>query len=111
MQKKNVFLMSIMMCLCTSMMAQVTTSAMSGKVTLEGTGEELIGATVQAVHEPSGTTYSAVTNVNGRFNIQGMRTGGPYAVTVSYVGHQTKTYKDITLQLERKQVYLSEDML
>ena len=104
--------MSMMMCLCTSIMAQVTTSAMSGKVTLEGTGEELIGATVQAVHEPSGTTYSAVTNVNGRFNIQGMRTGGPYAVTVSYVGHQTKTYKDITLQLGEVYnlgVTLSED--
>ncbi|KGF33906.1 TonB-dependent receptor [Hoylesella buccalis] len=112
MQKKIVFLVSMMMCLCTSMMAQVTTSAMSGKVTLEGTGEELIGATVQAVHEPSGTTYSAVTNVNGRFNIQGMRTGGPYAVTVSYVGHQTKIYKDITLQLGEVYnlgVTLSED--
>jgi hypothetical protein len=112
MQKKIVFLVSMMMCLCTSMMAQVTTSAMSGKVTLEGTGEELIGATVQAVHEPSGTTYSAVTNVNGRFNIQGMRTGGPYAVTVSYVGYQTKTYKDITLQLGEVYnlgVTLSED--
>ena len=112
MQKKIVFLMSMMMCLCTSMMAQVTTSAMSGKVTLEGTGDELIGATVQAVHEPSGTTYSAVTNVNGRFNIQGMRTGGPYAVTVSYVGHQTKTYKGITLQLGEVYnlgVTLSED--
>lgn len=112
MQKKIVFLVSMMMCLCTSMMAQVTTSAMSGKVTLEGTGEELIGATVQAVHEPSGTTYSAVTNVNGRFNIQGMRTGGPYAVTVSYVGYQTKIYKDITLQLGEVYnlgVTLSED--
>lgn len=112
MQKKIVFLVSMMMYLCTSMMAQVTTSAMSGKVTLEGTGEELIGATVQAVHEPSGTTYSAVTNVNGRFNIQGMRTGGPYAVTVSYVGHQTKIYKDITLQLGEVYnlgVTLSED--
>lgn len=112
MQKKIVLLMSMLMCLCTSMMAQVTTSAMSGKVTLEGTGEELIGATVQAVHEPSGTTYSAVTNVNGRFNIQGMRTGGPYAVTVSYVGYQTKIYKDITLQLGEVYnlgVTLSED--
>jgi hypothetical protein len=33
------------------------------------------------------------------FAIQGMRTGGPYNVTVSYIGHQTKTFKGIVLQL------------
>ena len=25
-------------------------------------------------------------NVDGRFSLQGMRTGGPYKVTISYVG-------------------------
>ncbi len=80
-------------------LAQVTTSSMAGKVTLEGSQEEIIGATVVAVHEPSGTRYTAVTNASGMFTIQGMRTGGPYAVTVSYIGHQTKTLKNITLVL------------
>jgi hypothetical protein len=80
-------------------MAQVTTSALSGMVTMQDTKEEVIGATVQAIHEPSGTKYAAVTNVNGRFTIQGMRSGGPYTVTVSYIGYETKTFKDITLQL------------
>ena len=101
-----------MMIVCHSIMAQVTTSSMSGRVTLKETGEELIGATIQAVHMPSGTSYGAVTNANGRFNIQGMRTGGPYKVTVSYVGHQTKTYTDIKLQLAEVynlNVELSED--
>ena len=81
------------------MVAQVTTSSMAGKVTLEGSEETIIGATVAAVHEPSGTRYTAVTNVNGMFTIQGMRTGGPYDVTVSYIGFQTKTFKGIVLQL------------
>lgn len=112
MQKRILFLMSMMMIVCHSIMAQVTTSSMSGRVTLKETGEELIGATIQAVHMPSGTSYGAVTNANGRFNIQGMRTGGPYKVTVSYVGHQTKTYTDIKLQLAEVynlNVELSED--
>ncbi len=99
MQKKLRLLLTLLLLATTSLMAQVTTSSMSGKVTLEGSNEELIGATVQAVHEPSGTSYGAVTNVDGRFNIQGMRTGGPYKVTISYIGYQSKSYKDIKLQL------------
>lgn len=46
--------------------AQVTTSAISGKVTDEQ-NETVIGATVIAIHEPSGTQYGAVTNVDGRY--------------------------------------------
>ena len=112
MQKRLFFLISLLLWLSTTVMAQVTTSSMSGKVVLQGTNEEIIGATVQAVHEPSGTRYATVTNSNGRFNIQGMRVGGPYTVTVSYVGHQTKTFKGIKLQLGEiynLEVWLSED--
>ena len=98
MRKKLCFLMAIML-YCTTAMAQVTTSSMSGKVTMKDSGEEVIGATVQLVHEPSGTRYNAVSNMDGRFSIQGMRTGGPYSVTVSYIGFQPKSYKGITLQL------------
>ncbi len=92
-------MVALLLTLTMSALAQVTTSSMTGKVTLEGSGDEIIGATVVAVHEPSGTRYNAVTNVNGMFTIQGMRTGGPYNVTVSYIGHQTKTFRGITLQL------------
>ena len=113
MQKRLFFLMAAMMVVCSSVFAQVTTSSMAGKVTLDNAnGEPVIGATVQAVHEPSGTRYMAVTNVDGLFNIQGMRTGGPYAVTVSYIGYQTKTLKGIELQLAETynlQVWLSEN--
>lgn len=108
----KILITAIVSMLAIGMNAQVTTSSMSGKVTLDGTNEELIGATVQAVHVPSGTNYGAITNVDGRFNIQGMRSGGPYTVTISYVGFQTKVYKDIQLQLGEVynlNVKLSED--
>lgn len=78
--------------------AQTTTSALSGKVTDEQ-NETVIGATIVAVHEPSGTSYGAITNVDGRYTIQGMRTGGPYKVQVSYVGYQTSVFKGIVLEL------------
>jgi outer membrane receptor for ferrienterochelin and colicin len=78
--------------------SQITTSGMNGTVASE-TGEKLPGATVVAVHEPSGTQYGTVTNDEGRFNLQGMRPGGPYTVKVSFVGYSTASYTDITLLL------------
>ena len=50
--------------------AQVTTASMAGKVT-DASNEPIIGATVQAVHQPSGSRYGTVTNVDGRYSIQG----------------------------------------
>ena len=97
--RRKLFLTAMMLTLALTMMAQITNSALSGKVTMQDTKEEVIGATVQAVHDPSGTKYAAITNVDGRFNIQGMRNGGPYTVTISYIGYDTRTFKDIYLQL------------
>ena len=97
MLKKLCSIIALLTLVVSAAMAQVTTSGMSGKVT--GNNEEVIGAHIQAVHAPSGTKYAAVTNVNGRYSIQGMRTGGPYEVTVTYVGYDTKTVRNITLQL------------
>lgn len=97
-KRMKFFLVVALSMLTTMVVAQVTTSSMSGKVTDENK-ESIIGATVLAVHEPSGTRYGAITNVDGRFNLQGMRVGGPYKVEISYVGFQTAIYKGIALQL------------
>ncbi|MBW6496784.1 MAG: carboxypeptidase regulatory-like domain-containing protein [Bacteroidales bacterium] len=78
--------------------AQVTTSGMSGRV-VDTDNLALPGATVVAIHEPSGTRYGTITNPEGRFNLQGMRTGGPYRVEVSYIGYSTEVFSDIVLYL------------
>ena len=96
---KRLLFMAMMLTSVLTLMAQVTTSALSGKVTMADTKEEVIGATIQAIHEPSGTKYAAVTNSNGRFTIQGMRNGGPYSVAISYIGYETKTFRNIVLEL------------
>ncbi|MBP7098438.1 MAG: TonB-dependent receptor [Prevotella sp.] len=97
MQKKLHFLLALMLLFTTSIMAQVTTSSINGKVVVGN--ENVIGATVTAVHVPSGTTYNAVTNVDGRYTIQGMRVGGPYKVTISYIGYKDDTRTNISLAL------------
>ncbi len=75
-----------------------TTAAINGIVTDEK-GEPLPGATVLAIHTPTGTQYGVGTNADGRYNIQGMRVGGPYTVKVSFVGYQDGTRANIVLSL------------
>lgn len=77
----------------------VTTASVFGKLTEEGSGEPLIGATVQAVHTPSGTTYGNVTDIDGFFRLPGMRVGGPYIITATYVGYEPVVQDGIYLQL------------
>ncbi len=78
--------------------AQITTSSLNGRIA-DTKGESIPGATVIAVHTPSGSQYYAVANEEGQFFINGMRPGGPYQIKVDCLGYQTVTYTDIALQL------------
>ena len=96
-KKLRFIAVALFITIATVMQAQVTTSSMSGRVTdVDGA---VIGATVVATHEPSGTTYGTVTNLEGRYNLNGMRVGGPYTVEISYIGYGNNITEGITLSL------------
>lgn len=97
MQKRLLFLMMLLLLTTSSLMAQVTTSSINGKVVADG--QDVIGATITAVHVPSGTRYNAVTNDKGRYVIQGMRVGGPYTISISYIGYKDDVRNNISLIL------------
>lgn len=97
MKKVHFLLLAFCIGLFTSVYGQVTTSSLSGR-TIDNSGI-LPGAIIQARHEPSGTTYQTVANEDGRFLIQGMRTGGPYTVVVSLIGYNKYTQNNINLRL------------
>lgn len=80
-----------------AMMAQVTTSSISGKIVDEN--GPLPGATVIATHIPSGSSYFTISNSEGRYTMQGMRVGGPYSIEVRYVGYATSKSENVTLKL------------
>lgn len=75
-----------------------TTSSMSGTVTEAG-GESVIGANLVAVHTPTGTVYGTITDLDGSYRIPNMRIGGPYSLTVSFVGFGEQKIEGITLRL------------
>ncbi len=76
----------------------VTTAKINGFV-FDTNGEPLPGANVIAVHEPSGTRYGASTRGNGVFSLPNLRIGGPYTVTVSYIGYNSKKEEGIFLNI------------
>lgn len=76
----------------------ITTSSMNGRVT-DDTGEPLPGATVIAVHTPTGTQFGNVTNAEGFYRIPNMNVGGPYKITISFVGFDDFVKENIYLTL------------
>src|SRR5215204_3188686 len=76
----------------------ITTSALNGVVT-DQKGETLPGATVIATHKPTGTEYGVVTNENGKFYFPNVRVGGPYSLSITFVGFRTHQESDFNLAL------------
>ena len=78
--------------------AQVTTSGIRGTV-FDDTNQGLPDASVVAIHVPTGTKYGSTTNLDGKVNLRNMRVGGPYTITISFVGLKTETITDVYLTL------------
>src|SRR3954470_5647204 len=98
MRFKNLLLLSVLLSLpFMRLFSQETTSEISGVV--QGENKSLQGATVTAIHLPTGTKYTTTTRPDGRYNLPNLRVGGPYEVTVSYVGFKEEKQSDITLSL------------
>jgi hypothetical protein len=81
--------------------AQVTTATVNGLVTDER-GEALVGATVRALHTPSGTYTGASTRNDGRYTLANLRVGGPYTIEVLYTGYEKKQVEGIMLSVGQK---------
>jgi Carboxypeptidase regulatory-like domain len=103
MRKFKNLLMVVVLLTSTAIFAQgVTTSSMNGQI-LDNNGSPLPGTNVMAVHIPSGTKYGSVTDFDGYYRISGMRSGGPYEITISYIGFREYSQSNVFLQLGQAQ--------
>ncbi|WP_373068830.1 carboxypeptidase-like regulatory domain-containing protein, partial [Gemmatimonas sp.] len=78
--------------------AQVTGSAIRGTVR-DSSGRGVENVRVEAIHQPSGTRYAAVTRGNGGYSLIGLRVGGPYTISTSALGFAKQTASDVFLTL------------
>lgn len=88
-----------MVCPVSRAAAQVSTTGGVEGVVSDPQGAGVPGVTVEAVHGPSGTVYTGLTQADGRFQIPGMRVGGPYTVKATLSGFKTETIDDVTVTL------------
>src|SRR5688500_12459058 len=83
-------------------MAQETSGSLTGQVK-DAQGLGIPGATVVAVHIPSGTRYAISADKNGRYFLNNLRIGMPYSVTVSTMGMKKQERNDIAVRLGASQ--------
>jgi outer membrane receptor protein involved in Fe transport len=76
----------------------LTTASVTG-IVRDASGAPKADARVVAVHNPSGTTYQAVTRGDGRFTMPGMRVGGPYTIRALALGSEPDVKQAIFLSL------------
>lgn len=97
-------LIALFLVTASSLAQGVTTSAISGRV-LDNTDGPLPGANIVATHVPTGSVYGAVTDFDGFYRLTNLRPGGPYNVTITYVGFEDYTLNGFSLSLgETKRV-------
>ena len=91
--------------------AQVTSSSIKG-IVLDESNQPFSGANIVAIHTPSGTKSGAITNFEGRYSLLNMRVGGPYTVTITYLGYDSQIFNNVYLDLGityNLNIVLSED--
>jgi hypothetical protein len=78
--------------------AQVTTGNISGTVRTVS-GENLSGANIEAIHEPTGTVYRTSSRKDGRYDLPNVNAGGPYTVKATFVGFEADSRPEVYITL------------
>ncbi|MBI2722870.1 MAG: TonB-dependent receptor [Bacteroidetes bacterium] len=78
--------------------AQITSSGLTGKVA-DAKGEFLPGVVVLVTHNPTGTKYPTMTDLNGVYHLVNLIPGGPYTIKATYIGQKDQVKEGVNLVL------------
>jgi len=112
MNKKYLCILAFLFLFTSTLMSQVTTSGINGKL-IDNKGEVIVGAVIRVVHIPTGSKYASVSNSDGIYSLEGLKTGGPYKMAISFIGYKTQLIEGIYLELGdfyEKDIILEKDV-
>src|SRR4051812_28887079 len=95
---KKLYFILLSLLIINAAKAQITSSVVSGKV-VDQKGLSMPGTSVTIINTSTGTKYTAQTNADGRYTLSNLNPGGPYTITVNFVGYKKEERNDITLSL------------
>jgi len=98
MNRKGLLIYLFLLFICLKLSAQETTSTLSGYVS-DDKGAIVPGASILIKHLPTGYETATTTNSKGYFTLPNLKPGGPYTITVSFVGFQIEKDENINLVL------------
>jgi len=78
----------------------VTNASVEGRVTNDA-GESIPGAGVILTHIPTGSEYVIMTRADGYFSFPSVNVGGPYNLSVKYIGHKEFLQEGFYLSLNQ----------
>lgn len=78
--------------------ANSTTSAIKGKIT-DPSGNPAVGSVVTITHVPSGSVKTVNVGASGIINLNGLRVGGPYTISVDSDQFKDADFNNIALSL------------
>jgi len=96
---KRIIQLIVLLVIVPAMVFGQETNSSIGGVVRGANNQPLVGATITATHVPTGTVYRGISRAEGRFDINNMQPGGPYTISVSYVGFTPENRQDLFLTL------------
>ena len=98
MMKRLLMTITLALALVGTFAQGVTTATFVGFVK-DAKGSALPGANIIAVHQPTGAQYGTLSREDGRFVIPNAHVGGPYKLTVSFIGYENQVKDNLFLEL------------
>ncbi|MEA5460903.1 carboxypeptidase regulatory-like domain-containing protein [Arcicella sp. LKC2W] len=93
----QLWFLTLILLVTNNIFGQGTNASISGKIT--GTDGALPGATVLLVNTSTGFKTGASAKENGLYDFRELPLGGPYKITVSFIGYQGQQQEGIMLNL------------
>jgi hypothetical protein len=98
MRKLIICLFTILTFLSKGVLAQETSATLTGTVN-DDKGFAIAGATVTIKHDPTGAVSNTQTNKKGLFVMPNLKPGGPYTITISFIGYKEQKLENVNLTL------------